>query len=90
MYCIPASLEPCSLQFLDPQKYGLTLKFTSFLDYYDFFKRISEGAPTLSILGYETNLLSEPQILELSRRFYNALRHQLTERSQTQRTSQTY
>ncbi|MCW4037646.1 MAG: radical SAM protein [Candidatus Bathyarchaeota archaeon] len=86
LYCIPASLEPCSLQFLNPQKYGLTLKFTSFLDYYDFFKRISEGAPTSSILGYETNLLSEQQILELSQRFYNALQHQLTGRSQTQRT----
>ncbi len=86
MYCIPASLEPCSLQFLDPQKYGLTLKFTGFLDYYDFFKRISEGAPTSSMLGYETNLLTEPQILGLSKRFYDALRHQLTGRSHTQGT----
>jgi radical SAM superfamily enzyme YgiQ (UPF0313 family) len=86
MYCIPASLEPCSLQFLDPQKYGLTLKFTGFLDYYDFFKRISEGAPTSSMLGYETNLLTEPQILGLSKRFYDVLRHQLTGRSHTQVT----
>ncbi|RLI33729.1 hypothetical protein DRO66_09780 [Candidatus Bathyarchaeota archaeon] len=82
MYCIPSSLEPCSPQFLNPEKYGLTLKFTKFLDYYDFFKRISVGLPPSSILGYETNLLSEAQILELSKRFYDALRQQLTRRSQ--------
>ncbi|MEE9509270.1 MAG: radical SAM protein [Candidatus Bathyarchaeia archaeon] len=82
MYCIPSSLEPCSPQFLNPEKYGLTLKFTKFLDYYDFFKRISVGLPPSSILGYETNLLSEARILELSKRFYDALRQQLTRRSQ--------
>jgi radical SAM superfamily enzyme YgiQ (UPF0313 family) len=82
MYCIPSSLEPCSPQFLNPEKYGLTLKFTKFLDYYDFFKRISVGLPPSSILGYETNLLSEAQILKLSKRFYDALRQQLTRRSQ--------
>jgi hypothetical protein len=90
MYCIPSSLEPCSLQFLNPQKYGLTLKFTEFLDYYDFFKRISEGSPISSVLGFETNHLSEQQILDLSKRFYDALMHQLTGRSRAQGTSQMY
>ncbi len=81
LYCIPTNVEPCSPQFLDPQQYGLRLKFTEFQDYYTFFKNVSEGAPTPSILGYETTLLSEPQILALSKRFYDALRQQLAARS---------
>jgi radical SAM superfamily enzyme YgiQ (UPF0313 family) len=84
MYCIPTNVEPCSPQFLNPQRYGLLLKFTDFLAYYTFFKNVSEGAPTPSILGYETTLLSEPQILALSKRFYDALRQQLAGRSPTQ------
>ena len=78
LYCIPTNLEPCSPRSLHPKKYGLTLKFKEFIDYYDFFKRISEGSPISSVLGYETDYLSEPQILELTTRFYNEVRNKLT------------
>ncbi len=78
LYCIPTNLEPCSPRSLYPKKYGLTLKFKDFIDYYDFFRRISEGSPLSSVLGYETDYLSEPQILELTNRFYQELRNKLT------------
>jgi radical SAM superfamily enzyme YgiQ (UPF0313 family) len=76
MYCIPLTVEPNSPMFLTPEKYGVTLKFQRFRDYYDFFSNIAQGLPFQSVLGYETNKLSEPQILDLSRRFYSALMQQ--------------
>lgn len=76
MYCIPLTIEPNSPMFLAPAKYGVTLKFQRFRDYYDFFSNIAQGLPFPSVLGYETNKLTEPQILDLSRRFYAALMQQ--------------
>ncbi len=76
MYCIPLTIEPNSPMFLAPKKYGVKLKFQTFTDYHEFFSNIANGLPFQSVLGYETNKLNEPQILDLSRRFYAALAQQ--------------
>jgi radical SAM superfamily enzyme YgiQ (UPF0313 family) len=73
MYCIPLTIEPNSPMFLAPEKYGVTLKFQRFRDYYDFFANVAQGLPFQSVLGYETDKLTEPQILDLSQRFYATL-----------------
>jgi len=67
--CYPIELEPCCPRFLSPKDWGVTLKFRKFLDYYDTFKGYANGLPVSSRLVYETDHLSESQIIELSQRF---------------------
>jgi len=67
--CNAIEMEPCCPRFLYPEKYGVSLKFRQFIDFYNAYKRLAEGLPISSILGYRTDHLSESQIIELSRRF---------------------
>ncbi|MEM2893925.1 MAG: radical SAM protein [Candidatus Bathyarchaeia archaeon] len=67
--CNPIELEPASPRFLSPKKYGISLKTRKFIDFYNVFKGLAEGLPIHSQLGYETNYLSEPLIIELSQQF---------------------
>jgi len=67
--CNPIELEPASPRFLYPKKYGISLKVKSFIDFYNVFKRLARGLSITTQLGYRTDFLSEPQIVELSLRF---------------------
>ncbi|KPJ89931.1 MAG: hypothetical protein AMS17_00115 [Spirochaetes bacterium DG_61] len=71
--CNPIELEPASPRFLHPKRYGISLKVRSFIDFYNIFKRLASGLPATTQLGYRTDFLSEPQIVELSRRFREAI-----------------
>ncbi|PUA31201.1 MAG: hypothetical protein B9J98_07320 [Candidatus Terraquivivens tikiterensis] len=67
--CSPLFLEPCSPRFLMPKKYGIRLKFKRFSDFYEVYRCFAEGAVPPSRLGYETEHLDEPRIIELSSKF---------------------
>ena len=60
--CNPIEMEPASLRFLSPKKYGVRLKVKNFLDYYNLFKGLAEGNPISTQLGYSTKHLTEQQI----------------------------
>jgi radical SAM superfamily enzyme YgiQ (UPF0313 family) len=67
--CNPIELEPASPRFLSPKKYGIKLKIKSFIDYYNLFKGLANALPISTQLGYETNYLTEPLIINLSQKF---------------------
>lgn len=69
MSCNAIELDPCCPRFLHPKKHGVSIKFRQFIDFYNVFKGLAEGLPVSSRLGYRTDYLSEPQIIELSQRF---------------------
>ncbi len=71
--CNPIELEPASPRFLHPKNYGISLKVRNFGDFYKVFKGLASGSPTATQLGYRTDFLSESQIVELSRRFREAV-----------------
>jgi len=72
--CNPIELEPACPRFLHPEKYGIFPRFTRFTDYYAVFKGLAEASPVSSRLGYRTESLSEPEIVELSQRFREMVR----------------
>lgn len=72
--CNPIELEPACPRFIYPKKYGIVPSFTRFTDYYDAFRKLAEGLPVTSRLGYRTDWLSEPEIIELSQRFREVVR----------------
>lgn len=67
--CNPLVMEPASPRYLHPEDFGIRLRFRSFLDYYERFRRLAEGLPAESRLGYDTYWQSENQIIENSFRF---------------------
>jgi radical SAM superfamily enzyme YgiQ (UPF0313 family) len=67
--CSPIQMEPASKRFLNPDKYGVRLKFRTFRDFYDLFRDLSLGRTLASRLGYDTEWESEEQIIENSMRF---------------------
>ena len=69
--CNPIFLEPCSPRFLDPQKFGIVLKFQEFIDFYVTYKQFALGDPIDSRLGYETENMSETDIIRLANYFNN-------------------
>lgn len=69
LFCNPLILDPGCPRYLKPKKYGIIPRFKGFIDYYDTYKCIAEGLPAKSQLGYETNHLSESQIIQLSQQF---------------------
>jgi radical SAM superfamily enzyme YgiQ (UPF0313 family) len=69
--CNPIFLEPCSPRFLDPKKFGIVIKFPQFVDFYVTYKRFALGFPVSSRLGYETEYLSERDILNFANYFNN-------------------
>jgi len=62
-------MEPGCPRFVAPKEYGISLKFRRFADFYDTYERFANGLPIRSSLGYETNQLSETEIIQLSQRF---------------------
>ena len=62
----PIVMEPASKRYLHPEMYGVKLKWKSFMDYYNRFKRLAEGRPEDSRIGYETSWESEREIIENS------------------------
>lgn len=71
--CNPIELEPASPRFLHPKEYGITVKTRSFTDFFNTFKSLASGLPVASQLGYETDYLTEPEIIKLSLRFREAV-----------------
>jgi len=67
--CNPIIMEPGCPRFVAPKEYGISLKFRRFADFYDTYERFANGLPIRSSLGYETNQLSETEIIQLSQRF---------------------
>jgi radical SAM superfamily enzyme YgiQ (UPF0313 family) len=67
--CNPIILEPCCPRFISPKEYGISLKFRRFKDFYNTYERFAKGLPIISSLGYETEQLSETEIIQLSQRF---------------------
>ncbi|MBS7652598.1 radical SAM protein [Candidatus Bathyarchaeota archaeon] len=67
--CNPLVLEPASPRYIAPEDFGLRIKFRSFLDYYERFRRLAIGLPAESRLGYDTEWQNEHQIIENSFRF---------------------
>jgi radical SAM superfamily enzyme YgiQ (UPF0313 family) len=67
--CNPIQMEPGSKRFLEPEKYGVKLKFTNLMDFYNLFKNLSSGLSVESRLGYDTIWETEEQILENSMLF---------------------
>ncbi len=65
----PLVIEPASPRYLHPEKFGVNLKWRSFMDYYERFRRLAEGLPVESRLGYDTVWETESQIVENSMRF---------------------
>ncbi|MBS7619985.1 cobalamin-dependent protein [Candidatus Bathyarchaeota archaeon] len=65
----PLVMEPASKRYLNPEMFGVKLKWKSFMDYYGRFKRLAEGIPEDSRIGYETSWESEREIIENSIRF---------------------
>jgi radical SAM superfamily enzyme YgiQ (UPF0313 family) len=70
MICNPIVMEPASPRYLQPDEFGvINLKFGSFIDYYNQHRRLAEGLPVESQLGYETIWQTEQQIIDNSTRF---------------------
>jgi radical SAM superfamily enzyme YgiQ (UPF0313 family) len=67
--CNPLVLEPASPRYLQPEEFGVNIRFKGFIDYYERFRRLAEGLQAESRLGYETIWQSENQIIENSMRF---------------------
>jgi len=67
--CNPIFLEPGSPRFLDPQ--GIILKFQQFIDFYLTYKKFANGIPVRSRLGYETENMSETDIINYANYFNN-------------------
>lgn len=67
--CNPIFLEPCSPRFLDPQKFGILLRFQQFIDFYVTYKKFALGIPISSRLGYETENMSETDIIRFANYF---------------------
>ncbi len=80
--CMPILLEPASLRFLYPKKYGISLKLRNFMDFYNHFKALEKGSQVSTRLGYRTNYLSEHQIIELSQRFRKIISSKLYDKWQ--------
>jgi len=72
--CNPIEMEPACPRFMSPREHGVIPEFTRFFDFYDTFKRLAEGVPPSSRLGYRTDQLSEPEIIGLSQRFREEVR----------------
>ncbi len=73
MISSPIVLEPASLRYLEPEKFGIKLKWRSFIDYYNVHKNLAEGLPVESQLGYETMWQTEAEIIQNSLRFEKAI-----------------
>ncbi len=71
--CNPIFLEPGSPRFLDPQKFGIVLKFQQFVDFYLTYKKFALGVPVSSRLGYETENMSETDIIRFASHFNNQM-----------------
>jgi radical SAM superfamily enzyme YgiQ (UPF0313 family) len=69
MSCNALVMEPASPRFLQPDKFGVKLKFKKFTDFYNHFRRLATGMPVESKLGYETKWQTEDQIIGNSFRF---------------------
>lgn len=70
MMCNPIVMEPASPRYLYPDKFGIMkLRFRSFMDYYEHHRRLAEGIPVESQIGYETIWQTEEQIIGNSTRF---------------------
>lgn len=80
MVCNPLFLEPCSPRYLDPERFGVRLKFNYFMDFYSTYMSFSLGRGVKSKLGYETNYLTEEQIVMLSQRFNEVIWDLLSDR----------
>lgn len=78
--CNPIELEPASLRFLFPKKYGISLKIRNFMNYYNLYKSLEKGSQVSTRLGYRTDYLSETQIIELSQRFRKIISSKLYEK----------
>lgn len=66
MSCNPIQMEPCGQRYIQPDKFGMKLKWDGFIDYYTHFKKRSEGIPVESQIGYETIWQTEEQIIKNS------------------------
>ena len=80
--CNPIELEPASLRFLYPKKYGISLKLRNFMDYHNLYKNLENGVQVHTRLGYRTHILSEPKVIELSQRFRKSISSKLYEKWQ--------
>ena len=67
--CNPIFLEPGSPRFLDPQKFGIVIKFQQFIDFYVTYKKFALGVPVSSRLGYETENMPEADIIRFASHF---------------------
>lgn len=67
--CNPIQMEPACNRFLNPEEYGVKLKFKKFMDFYHLFRRLSAGLTIESRLGYDTIWENEEQILQNSLKF---------------------
>ncbi len=67
--CNPIQMEPGGLRYVQPDKFGMKLKWNSFIDYYTHFRKRSKGISVKSRLGYETIWQTEEQIIENSMLF---------------------
>ncbi|MGQ9680141.1 MAG: B12-binding domain-containing radical SAM protein [Candidatus Bathyarchaeia archaeon] len=65
----PIVMEPASKRYLNPEIFGVNLKWRGFMDYYNRFRRLAEGLPEYSRLGYDTCWETESEIIENSIRF---------------------
>jgi radical SAM superfamily enzyme YgiQ (UPF0313 family) len=69
VYCYGVTAEPGSPIHRTPENFGVKVHRKSFLDFYEFWRKMEKGKEAKNLLGLERLEFSEYQIIEMIKRF---------------------